>query len=125
ERHGGTPAGRDASCQGWATITPCFSRTSPVRSPIASFFPVHPPTRHAVVMAGGSGTRFWPRSRHRVPKQLLPIATRKTLLADTLARVRSLATPRATWIVTGASHAAAVRREARGLPRGNVLVEPQ
>jgi len=76
-------------------------------------------------MAGGSGTRFWPRSRHRVPKQLLPIATKKTLLADTLARVRSLATPRATWIVTGASHAAAVRREARGLPRGNVLVEPQ
>ena len=60
-----------------------------------------------------------------MPKQLLPIATRKTLLADTLARVRSLATPRATWIVTGAGHAAAVRREARGLPRGNVLVEPQ
>jgi len=76
-------------------------------------------------MAGGSGTRFWPRSRQRVPKQLLAIATRKTLLADTLARVRSLATPRATWIVTGASHATAVRREARGLPRGNVLVEPQ
>ena len=60
-----------------------------------------------------------------MPKQLLPIASRKTLLADTLARVRSLATPRATWVVTGAGHAAAVRREARGLPRGNVLVEPQ
>jgi mannose-1-phosphate guanylyltransferase len=75
-------------------------------------------------MAGGSGTRFWPRSRQRVPKQLLPIAGRRSLLADTLARVRGLAAPRHTWVVTAAHHATAVRREAHGLPRGNVLVEP-
>jgi mannose-1-phosphate guanylyltransferase len=75
-------------------------------------------------MAGGSGTRFWPRSRQRVPKQLLPIAGRRSLLADTLARVRPLVGGRRTWVVTAASHAAAVRRESRGVPRANVLVEP-
>jgi mannose-1-phosphate guanylyltransferase len=76
-------------------------------------------------MAGGSGTRFWPRSRARVPKQLLPIAGRRSLLADTLARVRPLVGSRRTYVVTASTHAAAVRRECRGLPRGNVLVEPQ
>lgn len=59
-----------------------------------------------------------------MPKQLLPIAGRRSLLADTLARVRPLVTARRTWVVTAASHATAVRREARGLPRANVLVEP-
>ncbi len=47
------------------------------------------------------------------------------MLADTLARVRPLVAARSTWVVTAASHATAVRRESRGVPRGNVLVEPQ
>src|SRR5438034_5716922 len=89
------------------------------------FWSVARAPRYAVVMAGGSGTRFWPRSRQRVPKQLLPIVGRKSLLADTLARVRPLVRPRDTWVVTGASHARAVRREARGLLPAHVLVEPQ
>lgn len=80
--------------------------------------------RHAIVMAGGSGTRFWPKSRQRIPKQLLAIAGRKSLLADTLARIRPLVPARRTYVVTAASHGAAVRREAAGLPRGHVLIEP-
>ena len=76
-------------------------------------------------MAGGSGTRFWPRSRQRLPKQLLPIAGRQSLLADTLGRVRFLVPPARTYVVTAAVHGGAVRREARGLPRANVLIEPQ
>jgi mannose-1-phosphate guanylyltransferase len=81
--------------------------------------------RHAVVMAGGSGTRFWPRSRRRIPKQLLAIAGRRSLLAETLARLPPLVPRRRTYVVTAASHAAAVRRESRGLPRGHVLIEPE
>jgi mannose-1-phosphate guanylyltransferase len=76
-------------------------------------------------MAGGSGTRFWPRSRERVPKQLLPIAGRRSLLADTLVRVRPLVPVRQVWVVTAAGHAAAVRRESKGVARGHVLVEPE
>ena len=78
-------------------------------------------------MAGGSGNRFWPRSRQRVPKQLLPIAGRRSMLADTLARVAPAGAPAAHARGRDRRRAtpARVRREARGLPRGNVLVEPE
>jgi mannose-1-phosphate guanylyltransferase len=76
-------------------------------------------------MAGGSGTRFWPRSRQRVPKQLLAIAGRHTLLAETVARLRPLVPRSRTWVVTAATQAAAVRRELPALPRGHALVEPE
>ena len=46
---------------------------------------------HAIVMAGGSGTRFWPASRVGLPKQLLPLAGERTLLADTVDRLAGLA----------------------------------
>ncbi|MEM9701814.1 MAG: sugar phosphate nucleotidyltransferase, partial [Planctomycetota bacterium] len=42
---------------------------------------------HAVIMAGGSGTRFWPQSRTALPKQLLPIAGEKTMLRQTVDRL--------------------------------------
>ena len=76
-------------------------------------------------MAGGSGTRFWPSSRRRVPKQLLAIGGRRSLLADTVARLRPLVAPARTHVVTAVDHAAAVRRELSGVPRANVIVEPQ
>ena len=60
-----------------------------------------------------------------MPKQLLPIAGRRSLLADTLARVRPLVPPARTYVVTAAVHAAAIRREARGLARAHVLIEPE
>jgi mannose-1-phosphate guanylyltransferase len=76
-------------------------------------------------MAGGSGTRFWPRSRRRVPKQLLAIAGRQALLAETVGRLRPLVPARRTWIVTAAAQAAAVRRVAPAVPRAHVVVEPE
>jgi mannose-1-phosphate guanylyltransferase len=48
---------------------------------------------HAIVMAGGSGTRFWPASRAGLPKQLLPLAGKKTLLEDTVDRLEGLVPP--------------------------------
>jgi len=44
----------------------------------------------AVIMAGGSGTRFWPASRERLPKQFLNIVGKHSLFEDTLARVNPL-----------------------------------
>jgi mannose-1-phosphate guanylyltransferase len=79
---------------------------------------------YPVVMAGGSGTRFWPLSRARRPKQFLPLASGKPLLVETVARVKGLATLAQTYVVCGPTHAALVRRMVRGLPPKNVLVEP-
>lgn len=82
------------------------------------------PETHAVILAGGRGTRFWPRSRTRTPKQLLSIVGRKTMLEQTLERLAPLVPPSRTWIVTNAEQAAAVRRQARRVPAANILAEP-
>jgi mannose-1-phosphate guanylyltransferase len=75
--------------------------------------------RHAVILAGGGGTRLWPASRRRHPKQFLPlgqnpdesllVATARRLVADK------------TWVVAGKEHAATVAAE---LPEAELLVEP-
>jgi mannose-1-phosphate guanylyltransferase len=78
----------------------------------------------AVVMAGGSGTRFWPLSRRARPKQLLSIASRRTMLQDTVARLAPLVPAQRTLVVTGRQHAEAVRRQLPRLPAANILVEP-
>jgi mannose-1-phosphate guanylyltransferase len=77
----------------------------------------------AVILAGGSGTRFWPLSRKGHPKPLLRAGGRASLLADAVARARRFAAARDVWLVCGAEHAAAMRREA-GLAADRVLVEP-
>jgi mannose-1-phosphate guanylyltransferase len=78
----------------------------------------------AVLLAGGRGTRFWPRSRMRTPKQLLNIIGRETMLRETAARLDPLVPPRDIWVVTNSEQAAAVRRELRGVPASHVLAEP-
>ena len=95
---------------------------------------------HAVVMAGGSGTRFWPQSRTALPKQLLPIAGERTMLRQTVDRLYGPAgagddgatggggagtiAPGRVWVVTNAVQAEEVRRQLPEIPAGNVLVEP-
>ena len=54
-------------------------------------------TTHAVILAGGRGTRFWPRSRTRTPKQLLNIVGDDTMLEQTVARLRPLVPPERIW----------------------------
>ena len=68
---------------------------------------------HAVVMAGGSGTRFWPKSRRNRPKQLLNLYGDATMLQQTVARVAPLVPPGRVLIITGADQAEAVRRSFR------------
>lgn len=78
----------------------------------------------AVLLAGGRGTRFWPRSRTRTPKQLLNIAGDQTMLSETVARLAPLFPLRYFWAVTNVEQAAAVRREMRGVPASHILDEP-
>ena len=78
----------------------------------------------AVLLAGGRGTRFWPRSRTRTPKQLLNIIGHDTMLRQTMARLESLVPSRHIWVVTNGEQAAAVRRELRNLAPSHILAEP-
>lgn len=78
----------------------------------------------AVLLAGGRGTRFWPRSRARTPKQLLDIAGPHTMLRETAARLRPLFPPHRLWAVTNVEQASAVQNELRGVPASHILAEP-
>jgi mannose-1-phosphate guanylyltransferase len=75
-------------------------------------------------MAGGSGTRFWPRSRRLLPKQLLPVLGTRSLLQETVDRLQTLVPPAQILIVTHRDHAAQVRRQLPQLPSRNILSEP-
>jgi mannose-1-phosphate guanylyltransferase len=80
---------------------------------------------HAVILAGGRGTRFWPRSRTRTPKQLLNIVGKDTMLQQTVARLRPLIPAERIWTVTNAEQAAAVRKQVPAASRRRVLIEPK
>ncbi|WP_141328857.1 mannose-1-phosphate guanylyltransferase [Myxococcus sp. AB025B] len=79
---------------------------------------------YPVIMAGGSGTRFWPLSRQARPKQFLPLASKLPLITDTAQRLKGLATVKNTFIVCGPLHAKAAAKLVKGLPKPNLLVEP-
>jgi mannose-1-phosphate guanylyltransferase len=81
-------------------------------------------TIYAVIMAGGKGTRFWPRSRERMPKHLLDIVGARTIIQETLARLSPLIPPDRTLVVTGASHAEELMRQLPEVPPDNILIEP-
>lgn len=80
---------------------------------------------HAVIPAGGSGTRLWPLSRGASPKFLHDIlGTGRTLLQATWDRVEPLAGAAHTWVVTGRSHTDAVTTQLPGLAPANLVAEP-
>jgi mannose-1-phosphate guanylyltransferase len=79
---------------------------------------------YAVVMAGGSGTRFWPKSRRNRPKQLLKLHEDATMLQQTVDRVVPLIGPERVLVVTGADQAAAVAGQLPEVPAENIVAEP-
>jgi mannose-1-phosphate guanylyltransferase len=79
---------------------------------------------HAIIMAGGSGTRFWPASRAALPKQLLALASPRTLLQETLSRLDGLVPPDRTLVVTAARLLDAARAQLPALPPASFAGEP-
>ncbi len=79
----------------------------------------------SIILAGGKGTRFWPLSRSRRPKQLLKILSPKTLIRETAERVLPLSGPAHTLVVTVAEQLEDLARELRVVPRGNFIAEPE
>jgi mannose-1-phosphate guanylyltransferase len=82
------------------------------------------PELFAVVMAGGSGTRFWPASRRARPKQFLPVFEGRPMIAATCARLAGLVPWERVLVVTAESQVELVRAALPELARENVLAEP-
>ncbi len=77
-------------------------------------------------MAGGGGTRLWPASRKRRPKQFLPLLPGgQTLLGATVERVLPLIPAERVWVVTAADQVDWVRRAAPAIPHANIIAEPE
>ncbi|WP_319542936.1 mannose-1-phosphate guanylyltransferase/mannose-6-phosphate isomerase [uncultured Pseudodesulfovibrio sp.] len=82
---------------------------------------------HAIILAGGSGTRLWPLSRNLLPKQLLVLGGKSTLLQQTVSRVLEAFPPSHIWVVTNEEHVFEVRKQVEALNtdlKGQVLAEP-
>jgi mannose-1-phosphate guanylyltransferase len=78
----------------------------------------------AIVMAGGAGTRLWPLSRRRSPKQLLALTGDTSLLQQTVQRLSGLLQPADIYVITSQAHVRATRDQLPQLPEDNVLGEP-
>jgi mannose-1-phosphate guanylyltransferase len=78
----------------------------------------------AVIMAGGSGTRFWPLSRRKCPKQLLPLFGKGTLLEQTVERIQGLIPAERTYVLTNELLREEVQRRFPGIPPDQVVAEP-
>ncbi len=79
---------------------------------------------YVLILAGGSGERFWPLSRKSRPKQLLALFGEETLLEGTLRRLDGLVPPQNILILTNADQEAGVRTLAKALPPENIVAEP-
>jgi mannose-1-phosphate guanylyltransferase len=79
---------------------------------------------HALIMAGGGGTRFWPRSRQKRPKQFLRLAGDQTLLQQAFDRIEGPVPSANTWVITADSHREEVSRQLSVVPSDQVIGEP-
>jgi mannose-1-phosphate guanylyltransferase len=79
---------------------------------------------YAVIMAGGVGSRLWPKSRERSPKQLLHILGDGTMIQNTIFRLQPLIPFERVYIVTNRSQVADLRQQVPQIPPGNIIAEP-
>src|SRR3989338_8714192 len=79
---------------------------------------------YAVIMAGGSGTRFWPWSRKKIPKQLLKITGQDTMIKQTVDRIIGEIPSENIYVVTTACLADSIKEELSQIPEKNIISEP-
>lgn len=82
-----------------------------------SFFPV--------ILAGGSGTRFWPRSRRKLAKQVLALDGKETMIQNTMERLLPMGTEKDFWVITNEFVGEEIRRQLPSIPAAQVVVEPE
>jgi len=78
----------------------------------------------AVIMAGGVGARFWPRSREKTPKQLLKIFNDKSLIKNTIDRLEGLLPDDHIYIVTNKTQKNSIKAQLQNIPSENIIAEP-
>ena len=83
------------------------------------------PKVYAIVLAGGGGTRLWPMSRKRTPKQMLPFIGKQTLLQTTMFRVRHLVPQSRIIIATNINHKKEIERQFPNFPKKQILYESE
>lgn len=81
-------------------------------------------TIYAVIMAGGVGSRFWPRSREKNPKQLLEIVGEGTMIQNTVRRLNGFVDEKNIFVVTNKLQKSAVLKQLPNIPSENIIVEP-
>src|SRR5260370_3689592 len=79
---------------------------------------------HALIMAGGGGTRFWPRSRQKRPKQFLTLTGDRSLLQMALDRVEAQVPPERCWVITAGQHNDEVAKQLPNLSADRIIGEP-
>lgn len=79
---------------------------------------------HAMIMAGGGGTRFWPRSRVARPKQFLCFSGERTLLQGTLDRIEAQVPRERCWVITSAAHRDEALQQLPDVPAAQIVGEP-
>ncbi len=86
---------------------------------------IQPGPRFApVILAGGSGTRFWPRSRKARAKQVLALDGERTMIQDTLSRLQELSPPQDVWVITNSLLKSQIAEQLPELPDQHLLCEP-
>lgn len=80
--------------------------------------------RYIVILAGGGGTRLWPRSRKQTPKQFLKLVNDLSMLQETAKRVESMITYDQLYVVVAGDYAKRVKEQLPEIPAENILVEP-
>ena len=77
-----------------------------------------------VILAGGSGTRLWPRSRQSLPKQFLDLTGQGTMLQETYRRLTPLVPPERILVITNAHYVDLAREQLPDLPASHIVGEP-
>ncbi|HEY2913498.1 MAG TPA: mannose-1-phosphate guanylyltransferase [Candidatus Angelobacter sp.] len=80
---------------------------------------------YPVILAGGSGTRFWPRSRRRQAKQVLALDGKQTMIQKTMDRLLPLGTEKDFWVITNEFLAEEIQRQLPSIPPRQVVTEPE
>ena len=82
------------------------------------------PRFYPVILAGGRGTRFWPRSRKKLAKQVLALDGEQTMIQQTVARLAPLAPAERFWVITNGDLSGVIARQLRAMPKQQIIAEP-